>query len=66
MRFLFAIVLTCIPSQVFAEFLGIECEIKQHIIVREPEPVDGILVISRILVTTSSNRPTPKVNLGFL
>jgi len=43
MRFLLAIVLTCIPNQVFAEFLTVECEIKQHIILREHEPVDGMI-----------------------
>ena len=30
-------------SPALAEFMTIECEIKQHIILREHEPVDGMM-----------------------
>ena len=35
--------LISITSPSLAEYLTLECEIKQHIILREHEPVDGIM-----------------------
>lgn len=38
-----AVFLISITSPSLAEYLTLECEIKQHIILREHEPVDGIM-----------------------
>ena len=43
MQFVLAFILAVISSQAMAEYLTLECEIKQHIILREHEPVDGIM-----------------------
>lgn len=38
-----AVFLISITSPSLAEYLTLECEIKQHIILREHEPVDGMM-----------------------
>ena len=43
MRLAVAIILAIISSPALAEFMTIECEIKQHIILREHEPVEGMM-----------------------
>ena len=43
MRFVLAFILATMSSQAMAEYLTLECEIKQHIILREHEPVDGMM-----------------------
>ena len=43
MRPLLFILLAFINTPAIAEYLTLECEIKQHIILREHEPVDGIM-----------------------
>ena len=42
MRILLLFILTVISGQAMADYLTLECEIKQHIILREHEPVDGL------------------------
>ena len=41
--FALAVFLISITSPSLAEYLTLECEIKQHIILREHEPVDGMM-----------------------
>ena len=53
MRFVLAFILASMSSQAMAEYLTLECEIKQHIILREHEPVDGKKLEGRMFFSMS-------------